>query len=108
MSVLLVLGSLVCISLLSVLPPQLHLVGGGETRGAEGSRVSQILLFFFHRGSIFKEDGSSLFLAFEVPAGFLCTLQRGSEPQASACVNVSGVRSLSLFQLCAQVSYSSE
>lgn len=48
-------------------------------------------LAFFHRGSIFKEGGSSLFLAFEVPASTVpqarlasCALSRGPEPQARA------------------------
>lgn len=36
-----------------MLPPQLHLVGGGEARGA-GAVV-------FHRGGVFKEGSSSLF-----------------------------------------------
>lgn len=81
-----------------MLPPQLHLVGGGEARRAEGCGVSWILLF--HRDGVFKEGGSSLFLAFEVrgtashkvPASTMlqaqlasCALSRAAQGLQQAC-----------------------
>lgn len=118
-AVLLVWGSLVCTNPLSVFPPQLHLVGGGEARRGERRAVVFPGSCVFTGTPSGRGGVSSLLLAFEVREQHLvrslqalCPKPRWlpvhspEMPRASG-KRVNGVSSFSPFLLSTRVSCSS-